>query len=120
MQKHKVQQWGIREQWATRTGGSLIVLKRSLSITILNSSGTEDGCISYIKSIIACLLLYCKIVFISVQAPNQFEPTFSPNLSDILSEMQDFKVIMGADVNAIRNHVLDRTALLSKFIADFS
>lgn len=63
--------------------GSLVVLKRSLSITILDTFGSEDGRISYIKTVIAG----CKLAFISVYAPNQSDPIFFTTLSEILSEM---------------------------------
>uniref|UniRef100_A0A3Q1FVW2 exodeoxyribonuclease III n=1 Tax=Acanthochromis polyacanthus TaxID=80966 RepID=A0A3Q1FVW2_9TELE len=114
----------------SKTRGSLIVLKRSLPITILEKFGTEDGRISYIKSIIAG----CRIAFISVYAPNQLEPLFFTALSEILIEMHDFAIIMGADMNAVIDPVLDRSGpachcshsqsslstSLSKFISDFS
>lgn len=87
----------------SKTRGSLILLKRSLSITILDKYGSEDGRISYIKSIIAGR----KLAFISVYAPNHFEPIFFTTLSEILLEMRDFGIIMGADMNAVVNPVLD-------------
>lgn len=90
----------------SKTTGALIVLKRSMSITILDEFGSEDGRISYIKTIIAGR----KLAFMSVYAPNQFDPTFFTPLSEIMSEMYDFAIIMGADMNAVVNPALDRSS----------
>lgn len=113
----------------SKTRGSLIVLKRSLSITILGKFGSEDGRISYIKSIIAG----CKLVFVSVYAPNQIDSLFFTTLSEILTELHDFRIIMGADMNTVVDPALDRSSSagkhsdyhpsstsLSRFISEFS
>lgn len=114
----------------SKTRGSLIVLKRSLSITILDKFGSVDGRISYITTIIAGR----KLAFMSVYAPNQVDPIFFTTLTEIMSNMHDFAIIMGADMNAVINPALDCSspaghcshsqssisASLSKFISDFS
>lgn len=56
----------------TKTRGSLVVLKRNVSMTILEKFGSEDGRIYYIKTIISGR----KFAFISVYAPFQYEPQF--------------------------------------------
>lgn len=90
----------------TKTRGSLVVLRRNLSITILGQFGSEDGRISYIKSVIAGR----KFAFISVYAPSQYEPEFFPSLTEMLVQLQDFSLILGADMNCNVNVKLDKSA----------
>lgn len=49
----------------TKTRGSLVVLRRNLSITTLGQFGSEDGKISYIKTIISG----CRFAFILAMLP---------------------------------------------------
>ncbi len=91
----------------TKTRGSLVVLRCNLSITILGQFGSEDGRISYIKTVISG----CKFVFISIYAPSQYEPEFFPRLTEVLLHLQDFLLILGADMNCNVNVILDKSAL---------
>ena len=43
----------------------------------------------------------------SVYAPKQFEPASFTSLSEILSELYEFAIIMGADMNGVVNLALD-------------
>ena len=89
----------------TKTRGSLVVLRRNLSITILGQYGSEDGRISYIKTIISGR----KFAFVSVYAPSQYEPEFFPRLTEVLVHLQDFSLILGADMNCNANVTLDKS-----------
>lgn len=89
----------------TKTRGSLVELKRNLSISILDKSGSEDGRISYIKTIIAG----CKFAFISVYAPSQYELGFFPSLTATLLQLRGFSLILGADMNCFVNLKLDKS-----------
>uniref|UniRef100_A0A3B4V253 exodeoxyribonuclease III n=1 Tax=Seriola dumerili TaxID=41447 RepID=A0A3B4V253_SERDU len=79
----------------TKTRGSLVVLKRNLPITVLEKYGGDDGRVSYIKTIIAGR----NFTFNSVYAPSQYEYEFFPNLTATLLQLQDFSLILGADMN---------------------
>lgn len=68
-----------QHQRLSKTCGSLVVLKRFLTKTIPDKFGSEDGCISYIKTIIAGH----KLAFMSVYAPNGFDPIFFTTLFEI-------------------------------------
>lgn len=58
----------------TKTRGSLVVLKCNLSMNIIEKFDSEDGRISYIKTIISG----CKFAFISVYAPSQYDQSSFP------------------------------------------
>lgn len=88
-----------------KTRGSLVVLRRNLPITVLGQFGSEDGRISYIKTIISGR----KFAFISVYAPSQYEPEFFPRLTEVLLHLQDFSLILGADMNCYANVILDKS-----------
>lgn len=90
----------------SKTRGSLIVLKRSLSLNIVGKYGSEDGRVSYIKTIISGH----KFAFISVYAPSQYEPDFFPKLTSVLAQLHDFSLILGSDMNACIDLALDKSA----------
>lgn len=95
----------------SKTRGSLIVLKRNLSLNILDTFGSEDGRVAYIKTVIAGR----KFAFISIYAPSQYEPDFFSNVITVLSHLQDFSLIIGADINAFINLALDKSTQHSYF-----
>lgn len=82
-----------------KTRGSLVVLRLNPTITILGQFGNENGRISYIKTIISGR----KFAFISVYAPSQYVPEFFPSLTEVLLHLQDFSLILGADMNCNEN-----------------
>lgn len=89
----------------SKTRGSLIVLKRSLSLNIVGKYGSEDGRVSYIKTIISGR----KFAFISIYAPSQYEPDFFPKLTTVLAQLHDFSLIIGSDMNACLSLALDKS-----------
>lgn len=89
----------------TRTRGSLVVIKRNLSITVLEKYGSDDGRVSYIKTNIAGR----NFAFISVYAPSHCESEFFPKLTATLLQLQDFSLILGADMNCFANMTLDKS-----------
>uniref|UniRef100_A0A3Q3ETQ5 exodeoxyribonuclease III n=1 Tax=Kryptolebias marmoratus TaxID=37003 RepID=A0A3Q3ETQ5_KRYMA len=94
---------------SSKNRGSLIVLKRNLSLNILGKYGSEDGRVSYIKTIIAGH----KFAFISIYAPSLYEPDFFSKLISVLTQIHDYSFIIGADMNACVNLTLDKSACLS-------
>lgn len=85
----------------TKTRGSL---RRNLAITILGQFGGEDGRISYIKTkyLDANLLLFQFILH-----PNMNQ---SSSLTEVLLHLQDFSLILSADMNCNVNVILDKSA----------
>lgn len=68
-----------------KTRGSL-VLKRNLSINVLQKFGSKDGGISYIKKVIS-----------------------GRSLTTILLHLQDLSLVLGADMNYFMNLTLDKS-----------
>uniref|UniRef100_A0A3Q3BEX2 exodeoxyribonuclease III n=1 Tax=Kryptolebias marmoratus TaxID=37003 RepID=A0A3Q3BEX2_KRYMA len=96
---------------SSKNRGSLIVLKRNLSLNILRKYGREDGRVLYLTTIIAGH----KIAFISIYAPSSYEPDFFPKLISVLTQIHDYSFIIGADMNAsIRENICDQDRV--KFI----
>uniref|UniRef100_A0A3B4XFD1 exodeoxyribonuclease III n=1 Tax=Seriola lalandi dorsalis TaxID=1841481 RepID=A0A3B4XFD1_SERLL len=89
----------------TKTRGSLVVLKCNLPITVMEKYGGDDGRVSYIKTVIAGR----NFAFISVYAPSQYESEFFPNLTATLLQLQDFSLILGADMNCFAYMTLDKS-----------
>lgn len=112
----------------SKSRGTLVVLKRKLSLNILEKYSCEDGRVSYIK---ACIAGH-NFAFISIYAPSQFDPNFFPALTKTLLQIQDCFLILGANMNAVVDVSLDRScshnlptqslssADLCKFISDLS
>lgn len=69
--------------FVSKSRGSLVVLKRSLSINILEKFGSSDGRISLIKTITAGR----KLAFLSVYTPNKCDQEFFQNLSQFLVDL---------------------------------
>lgn len=70
----------------SRSRGSLVALKRSLSLSIMETFGSSDGCISYVKAVIAGR----ETCLISIYTPNQFELKYSMSLN----YYQTYKIIL--------------------------
>lgn len=87
--------------------GVLIVIKHNLNLTITDSYGSPDGCITYIKANFSGR----NYVLFSIYAPNHFDPTFYGKLTETLSEMQEHAVIISADMNAILDATIDSASL---------
>lgn len=107
--------------------GTLIILRRKLNISILHTGADTSGRISHITVIIGGK----KVTFVSVYAPAVFDSEFFVTLSKYLSKF-DSPFIIGADMNAVPNNLLDRsnvnysdiqiksTSALNELISDFS
>lgn len=87
------------------TKGVLILIRRSLQITILNQGSDEEGRITYITTIVGNR----KIAFVSVYAPTPRDPNFFPFLLDFLNNLTGFELVVGADMNTVIDHRLDRS-----------
>lgn len=88
-----------------KTKGVLIIVKRKLNISILDKKGDDDGRITCIKTLIDNR----KVAFLSVYAPCSPDPAFFSELSTYLTDLTDFEIVMGTDMNAVMSHDLDRS-----------
>ncbi len=89
----------------TKTKGVLILVQRTLNITILDKGCDTDGRITHIKTIVENR----NIVFLSVYAPCTPDPTFFSVLSTYLLKFLDFEIVLGADTNSVMSYTLDRS-----------
>lgn len=96
----------------SKSRGALVVLRRSLSLTIVRSYESDDGRIAYIKTNIYGQ----RIAFLCIYATNHFSPEFFGTISKTLYDLQDFSVIIGADMNAVLHPLLDRSSAPSQHI----
>uniref|UniRef100_A0A3P9N2G4 Endonuclease/exonuclease/phosphatase domain-containing protein n=1 Tax=Poecilia reticulata TaxID=8081 RepID=A0A3P9N2G4_POERE len=88
---------------------SLIVLKHNPSLNIVGKYESEDGRISYVKTIIAGH----KFVFISIYALSLYDPNFFSKFISVLTQIHDYSFIIGANMNAFINLTLDKSAHIS-------
>lgn len=84
------------------------MLSRALSLTILESHG--DSRVSYTKTILSGKMWHSH----PFMHPMILTLTFFTYLTDLLSSMQEFSLILGADMNATVNPVLDRSSCPSQ------
>ena len=84
--------------------GVLIMARRSLPLSIIESGGDVEGRITYIKTLFGKV----KIVFVAIYAPTPFDPDFFPQLTELLLEFQDFNLVVAGDFNAAMNNHIDR------------
>ncbi len=91
----------------SKSRGALVLVRRSLSLTIIESYGSEDGRIAYIKTNINGL----KVALLCIYAPNQFSLDFFEAIGRTLCNLQGYSNIIGADMNAILDPVLDRSSI---------
>lgn len=67
----------------SKSRGALVLLRRSLSLTIIETYGSEDGRIAYIKTNINDL----KVALLCIYAPNQFSSDFFEAVSKTLCNL---------------------------------
>ena len=91
-----------------KTKGVVIVVRRNFQVTNLGVGGDSDGRITFMKTIIENK----KIAFLSIYAPNSFDPDFYVRLSNIMHDLSDYRLFIGADFNAVWDHSVDRTAVV--------
>ena len=84
-----------------------MLLRRSLSLPIIESYGSEDGRIAYIKTNINGL----KVAFLCIYAPNQFSLDFFEAVSKTMCNLQGYSVVIGADMNVILDPLLDKSGI---------
>lgn len=88
-----------------KTKGVLIIVRRNFQFTSIDVGNDIEGRITFMKTIIENK----KIAFLSVYAPNKFDADFYVRLSNIMHELSDYRLIVGADFNVVWDHSLDRT-----------
>ena len=83
----------------------LVVLRRNLPVSIIETYGSIDGRIAYIKTNFAG----CKIAFVALYPPYQFDSAFFNTINNLLVRLEGFSVVIGADMNAVLDPTLDRS-----------
>lgn len=106
--------------------GVIILMRNSLKFHIVDKGNDQDGRIAYLKGNFAGE----KIAFITCYAPNSYEPAFFCFLSKIITKMTGYQIILGGDMNAVLDPLLDRStctqstssanSALKKLISNFS
>ena len=81
--------------------------RRNLPLSIIESGGDTEGRITYIKTLFG----KAKIVFVAIYGPTPFDADFFPQLTELLLEFQDFKLVVAGDFNAAWNNSLDRNSV---------
>ena len=88
-----------------RTKGVIILFRSNLKISIIKKGSDQLGRIAYVKTI----LNGERIAFISAYAPNTYDNLFFASLSSIINEMNEYKIILGSDLNTAIEPI-DRTS----------
>ncbi len=91
--------------YSNRSRGVLIISPRKLDVTILGSGGDSEGRITFLKTITSNI----KIAFVSIYAPNCFDANFCRELTQLLLDLPEFRLVIGSDFNAVRDHLVDRS-----------
>lgn len=79
-----------------------------MQFTNVGVGNDADGRIAFMKPIIGNKI----IAFLSIYAPNCYDPIFYSRLSNIMQELADYQLIIGADFNSVWDHSLDRMAVV--------
>ena len=87
--------------------GVLIMARRSLPLSIIETGGDSEGRITYIKTLFGKV----KIVFVAIYAPTPFDADFFPQLTELLLEFQEFNLVIAGDFNAAMNNSIDRSSV---------
>lgn len=90
----------------TKSKGVLIVCRRNLKFNLIDSYwADEDGRLTMAKIQIDGQ----KIALMSAYAPNTFDAGFYALLSNILRDLSGFRLVIGADFNAVWDRNMDKT-----------
>lgn len=92
-----------------KTKGVIMLIYTNLNIQNIDKGNDEEGRIIYIK----ISFLGKRLALISVYAPNVYEPALFDNLSKILDDLRDYQLILGGDMNAKFNPLMDRSKFSS-------
>lgn len=85
--------------------GVTILYKRNSNFIIEHSGSDDDGRIAY-----CCTLIEGKkFAFVNIYAPNSYDAEFFPNVLKTLLSLQGYSIIIGSDMNAVLDTVLDHS-----------
>lgn len=91
----------------SRTKGVAVIARRKLKFELIDSWNDEQGRIAVAK----IRLEGKRIALVSVYAPNVFDKDFYGLLTKTLLDLTDFRVVLGADFNAVWDHRIDRSGV---------
>ena len=103
------------------TKGVLIVVRCNFQLTNFGVGCDLDDRITFMKTIIEKK----KIALLSIHAPNSFDPDFYVRLSNLMHDLSEYRLIIGADFNAVWDHSVDSdqrsaSGALRKWAQEFS
>lgn len=94
----------------TKTKGTVILIARNCNLKIDRESQDQSGRLAYFCTNIKGR----KIAFVSIYAPTIFETNFFPHVNNHLLSLIDYSLIIGGDMNALIDPVLDRSSSCSQ------
>lgn len=90
---------------SNKTKGVAIICRHNLHFKLLDTWSDNKGRITIAKIHIE----NTDIALVSLYAPNTFDSQFHEQITKILLDLPDFKLIIGADFNAVLDHSFDRS-----------
>lgn len=82
----------------------MILLQQNLCIDIIEQNNDTDGRVTHVKALVENR----KLAFPSDYAPSTYDPDFLSKLTSYILNMADCELVMGADMNAVMSHDMDR------------
>ncbi len=85
--------------------GVIILHKRNSNFSVEHTGSDNDGRVAY-----CCTSIEGKrLAFVNIYAPNSYDAAFFPNALKTLLSLNGYSFIIGADMNAVLDTVLDRS-----------
>ena len=93
--------WG-----SSKSRGVVTLISKHLQFKCLKESKDENGRIN----LLLCQIQGNNVILANVYAPNEDDPSFFGVLQGMLSEMGDYPIIFGSDLNEVMDSTLDRSS----------
>lgn len=89
-----------------KTKGVAVICRRNLQFKFIDNWSDNSGRIAIAKVQIE----HTDVAIISLYAPNVFDKSFFDQITKKVLELPGFKLIVGADFNAVVDHLMDRSS----------
>lgn len=87
------------------TKGVAVLMRRNLNVNIIKVSSDTSGRLAFCCTSIEGR----KVAFVSFYAPTIFDHTFFQNITKDLLTLDEYHLVIGADMNAVFDNILDRS-----------
>lgn len=94
------------------TKGVAVLMRRNLTINIIKVSSDASGRLAFCCTSIEGR----KVAFISIYAPAIFDYAFFQNITKELLTLDEYHLVIGADMNTVFDNTLDRSAAVATHI----